>query len=201
MEIMGEQIPLALVTFAAVAFGSHFFRPKVNNETLDDVEEEVESLDDDLLNVLKKPLCEKDKMILDILSSKSSKTSWCLTDPDMLDNPIIYANSEFCSLTGYSKAEIQGRNCRFLQGKDTRMEDVKKISDAIKLKEDTNVCILNYKKDGTPFVNQFFICCLHSLGGEAAYYIGVQAEVQKHCNDSSLQDLNPGWVYTMGLKE
>jgi len=79
MEIMGEQIPLALVTFAAVAFGSHFFRPKVNNETLDDVEEEVESLDDDLLNVLKKPLCEKDKMILDILSSKSSKTSWCLT--------------------------------------------------------------------------------------------------------------------------
>jgi len=55
--------------------------------------------------------------------------------------------------------------------------------------------------DGTPFYNQFFICCLHTVGGEAAYYVGVQAEVQKHCNDSSLQDLNPGWVYTMGLQE
>jgi len=108
MEIVSEQIPLALVTFAAVAFGSQFFRSKANSNILEDIETEVESLDDDLAKVLKKPLCAKDRMIIDILSSRSSKTSWCLTDPDVLDNPIVYANAEFCSLTGYLKAEIQG---------------------------------------------------------------------------------------------
>ena len=28
---------------------------------------------------------------------------------------MVYVNQEFCSLTGYSKLEAQGKNCRFLQ--------------------------------------------------------------------------------------
>ena len=41
-----------------------------------------------------------------------------LSDPDMPDSPIVYANSVFEQLTGYSQEEILGRNCRFLQGED-----------------------------------------------------------------------------------
>ncbi|PFH56403.1 hypothetical protein XA68_16553 [Ophiocordyceps unilateralis] len=36
-------------------------------------------------------------------------------DLDLPDAPIIYASDSFCDMTGYSKAEIIGRNCRFLQ--------------------------------------------------------------------------------------
>ena len=49
---------------------------------------------------------------------------------------------------------IIGRNCRFLQGPNTDPKDTARISAAIKEKKDVSVCILNYKKDGTTFINQ-----------------------------------------------
>ena len=41
-----------------------------------------------------------------------------ITDPNLLDNPIVYASPGFEQLTGYSTEEVIGRNCRFLQGSD-----------------------------------------------------------------------------------
>jgi len=39
-----------------------------------------------------------------------------VTDPNKPDNPIAFANGAFLDLTGYTRDEIYGRNCRFLQG-------------------------------------------------------------------------------------
>lgn len=39
-----------------------------------------------------------------------------ITDPAKDDNPIVAVNAAFCQLTGYSKDEVLGRNCRFLSG-------------------------------------------------------------------------------------
>ncbi len=47
-----------------------------------------------------------------------------------------------------------GRNCRFLQGEETSPQDVKRISDALKSEKECSVNLLNYKKDGTKFVNE-----------------------------------------------
>jgi PAS domain S-box-containing protein len=41
-----------------------------------------------------------------------------LSDPDLPDSPIVYANKAFEDISGYSQEEILGRNCRFLQGDD-----------------------------------------------------------------------------------
>lgn len=87
-----------------------------------------------------------------------------------IDNPIIYASEGFTRYTGYSKEEIEGRNCRFLQGKDSNPSDVAKIREAIQKKEPVSLCLLNYRKDGTTFLNQVilhfdfiqFLRCLQS---------------------------------------
>ena len=42
-----------------------------------------------------------------------------VTNPRKPDNPIAAVNSAFCALTGYSRQEIIGRNCRFLAGPET----------------------------------------------------------------------------------
>jgi PAS domain S-box-containing protein len=76
------------------------------------------------------------------------------SDLNEIDNPIIYASEGFTRYTGYSKEEIEGRNCRFLQGKDSSPVDVKKIRDAIIKKEPVSLCLLNYRKDGSTFLNQ-----------------------------------------------
>ncbi len=38
-----------------------------------------------------------------------------ITNPNLPDNPIIYASTGFYEMCGYSRAEVLGRNCRFLQ--------------------------------------------------------------------------------------
>ena len=53
-----------------------------------------------------------------------------VTDPTEQDNPIVFVNSAFTELTGYSSAEAIGRNCRFLQGPDTDRKVVSDIRDA-----------------------------------------------------------------------
>merc|ERR1712166_1672735 len=44
---------------------------------------------------------------------------------------------------------------------------------------DTSVCLLNYKADGTPFWNQFFVAALRDAENNVVNYVGVQCEVSK----------------------
>lgn len=50
------------------------------------------------------------------LALNSSVISILVTDNKLPDNPIIYCNSAFEKVTGYSREEVIGLNCRFLQG-------------------------------------------------------------------------------------
>lgn len=123
--------------------------------------------------------------------------SFVVTDPSIDDNPIIYVSQGFCTVTQYSKGEILNRNCRFLQGAETEREDVEKIKFAVQNRTETSVCLLNYKKDGSTFVNQFFLCPLYSEDGTLAYYLGVQQEVSE--KQMGLPGKNPGYVRFMWL--
>ena len=39
------------------------------------------------------------------------------------------------------------------------------------------VCLLNYKKGGFPFWNQFFLAPIHDNSGVVEYYLGIQSDV------------------------
>lgn len=80
-----------------------------------------------------------------------------ITDPHQSDNPIIYATQAFFDLTGYSRAEVIGRNCRFLQGPGTDPHRVQCIHEAIEARRPITIDILNYRKDGTRFWNRLRI--------------------------------------------
>lgn len=62
---------------------------------------------------------------------QSSQPSFCITDPQLPDNPIVYASDNFIELTGYDRRQVLGRNCRFLQGPDTDPNAVAKIRKGI----------------------------------------------------------------------
>ena len=102
-----------------------------------------------------KTLCERDYIIIDMLNSSGHEVvSFCVTDPSLPDNPLIFVSRGFCDLTGYDYDEVVGKNCRFLQGKETNEEDVDRIRDAIKEEKDCSVNLLNHKKDGSTFINE-----------------------------------------------
>jgi len=142
-----------------------------------------------------KKLCERDNIIIDMLNSASSgestSVSFCVVDPSQLDNPVIHVSDGFVKLTGYQSDEVVGRNCRFLQGADTDRADVEKIVNAIKTETECSVTLLNYKKDGSKFVNEFYLAQLRSPTQELAYFIGMQAAVDDELDDGFIPS-NPG---------
>nr|AML78582.1 putative LOV domain-containing protein [Talbotia elegans] len=106
--------------------------------------------------------------------------NFVITDPRLPDNPIIYASDSFLELTEYTREEILGRNCRFLQGPDTDQATVAKIRDAIRDQRQITVQLINYTKSGKKFWNLFHLQPMRDQKGELQYFIGVQLDGSDH---------------------
>lgn len=64
-----------------------------------------------------------------------------------------------------------------LQGKDTDKETTRRIHTGIQKRTTIAVEILNYRKDGRPFWNQFSLTPVFTPGGKVCtHYIAVQYE-------------------------
>lgn len=100
-----------------------------------------------------------------------------ISNPRLPDNPVIYANEGFERLTGYSRLEILGKNCRFLQGDDTDPATIDIIRNALKDGQACRVDILNYRKDGSRFWNRLSLTPLRDSTGSIVNFIGVQFDI------------------------
>lgn len=100
-----------------------------------------------------------------------------ITDARQADNPIVLANKAFLHLTGYEAYEILGRNCRFMQGESTSEKTISELREAIAAGVETNVELLNYKRDGTSFWNELHISPIHDDSGRVAYFFASQHDV------------------------
>ncbi|KAJ8599074.1 hypothetical protein CTAYLR_007605 [Chrysophaeum taylorii] len=114
-----------------------------------------------------------------MMALQSAQQNFAVSDPSLADNPIVYASQGFLNLTGYAMAQVVGRNCRFLQGPGTDPKAVDVIRKGLADGADTSVCLLNYKADGTPFWNQFFVAALRDATGKVVNFVGVQCEVNE----------------------
>jgi PAS domain S-box-containing protein len=103
--------------------------------------------------------------------------SFTITDARRPDNPLVFVNPAFERTTGYSRAEVQGRNCRFLQGPDTDSRAVQQVRQAIERQQHATITLLNYRKDGTAFWNELSLSPVHDAQGELTHFVGIQADV------------------------
>lgn len=99
---------------------------------------------------------------------------FCLTDPAVADNPILYASDGFVAVTGYSRKEIVPRNCRFLQGDLTDSDARRRLRASIVGCEETVELLLNYRKNGDPFWNLLYVSPLFNERGEVSLFLGGQ---------------------------
>ena len=111
---------------------------------------------------------------------------FCLTDPSRTDNPIVFASEEFTRTTQYGMGYVIGRNCRFLQGPRTNLNSVRRLAEACQKGKELTEVFVNYRRDGSPFMNLLMIAPLMDSRGNIRYYIGAQVDVSgliKDCSD------------------
>jgi len=114
-----------------------------------------------------------------------------ISDLRLPDNPLVYVNRGFTELTGYRREESIGRNCRYLQGPDTRPEKVAEIREAIAARRPCVVELLNYRADGSSFWNRLSLTPLRDADGEVTHYIGVQSDVTREREaEDAVRDAN-----------
>jgi PAS domain S-box-containing protein len=96
---------------------------------------------------------------------------------DGAESPAIYVNPGFERITGYSAAEVLGRDCRFLQGDDADPATQRQIAEAVAGGQAIQTEILNHRKDGTPFWNALTITPLHDESGALTWFVAVMRDV------------------------
>lgn len=118
-------------------------------------------------------------------SIRLSPIASVISNPRLADNPIIATNRAFCTLTGYSEAEILGRNCKFLAGSATEPWLTDRIRAGVHNQRPVLVEILNYKRCGASFRNAVLVAPVFDTTGALTYFLGSQVELRD-------DDVGPG---------
>jgi PAS domain S-box-containing protein len=112
-----------------------------------------------------------------LLEGDEVEMSVVFSDPSLPDNPMIFVSDEFEEQTGYRPEEALGRNCRFLQGRDTNPHSIEAIRQGLKAETRFTIDILNYRKDGSAFLNRLRIRPIYDGDGRLMFFAGAQNPV------------------------
>lgn len=109
----------------------------------------------------------------------ATNISFIISDHTAEDDPIIFCNNAFERLTGYSRQEILGRNCRFLQGKERGQPGLETLRHALQEGKNCTLVLRNYRKDGRPFDNELVVSPVKSADGSVTHFIGIQRDIRQ----------------------
>ncbi|MBW4681612.1 MAG: PAS domain S-box protein [Microcoleus vaginatus WJT46-NPBG5] len=107
----------------------------------------------------------------------ASSNGIAISDARLPDTPLIYVNPAFERMTGYSAAEVIGKNCRFLQGRETNQVGLKEVRRALKEGKECSVILRNYRKDGSLFWNELSVAPIYDDRGNLTHFIGIETDI------------------------
>lgn len=108
-----------------------------------------------------------------------SPAAMCLLDPHRTGNPVLRVNDAFTELTGYSAADIRGRELSVLGGSGDA-ETLARLYRAIGTGEAASGDVTTTRKDGSTFHNRLLISPLHNKAGELALFVVTGRDVAEY---------------------
>lgn len=103
-----------------------------------------------------------------------------ITEAAPIDEPgprIVFVNDAFERVTGYSRAEALGCSPRFLQGPRTQRGELDRVRAALQRCEFVSVRVINYKKSGREFWNEFNIIPIAKEKEECTHFVSIQRDI------------------------
>lgn len=95
------------------------------------------------------------------------------------DSPIIYVNSAFEQITGYTSSEVLDRSPRLLLADDRQQKGLKSIARALKTGRECRVVLRNYRKNGEMFWNMLQVSPVRNEAGLVTHHITAFEEVTR----------------------
>lgn len=103
-----------------------------------------------------------------------------ITEAEPINKPgprIIWANKVFFERNGYTPEEVIGQSPRILQGPDTDRAVLDNIRAALEKWNPIRAEILNYRKDGSTYWNEFQIVPVADEKGWFTHWVSVQRDI------------------------
>lgn len=102
---------------------------------------------------------------------------------------ILYVNDAFTRMTGYTAEEVIGKTPRILQGPDTDKNELARLKDALKNWQPCDIEVLNYKKNGEPFWNNFTVAPVANESGWYTHWVAIERDVsERRKTDALMRD-------------
>jgi PAS domain-containing protein len=139
------------------------------------------------------------------IGSVDLSCAFVVCDADMDDIPIVYCSENFERLTGYTRHMILGRNCRFLQSPDGKVESgikrkyvdddsVLYLKNTISAVTEAQISLINYRRGGQPFMNLLTMIPISwEPGGNVKFFVGFQVDLVEQ--PGAVTNKNGGKVY------
>jgi PAS domain S-box-containing protein len=90
---------------------------------------------------------------------------------------IIHVNHAWLKMTGYSRDDLSGKTPRLLQGKHTDRAVLRSLKEKLQNRELFHGETWNYRKNGEPFLMNWFCYAIYGERGKPIYYIAEQEDV------------------------
>lgn len=144
------------------------------------------------------------------IGSVDLSCAFVVCDADKDDFPIVYCSENFERLTGYTRHMILGRNCRFLQSPDGKVEagakrkyvdddSVLYLKNMINTRKEAQISLINYRRGGQPFMNLLTMIPITWDDSEVVkFFVGFQVDLVEQPN--SVTNKNPDGTYSINYQ-
>jgi PAS domain S-box-containing protein len=92
------------------------------------------------------------------------------------NNPILYVNTAFTDLTGYSTEEVLGKSPSFLQGSGTDATVLQRLHADMAAGRVFEGKAVNYRKDGSAFTMWWRVIPVTGSASQPMYFVAFQRE-------------------------
>lgn len=86
---------------------------------------------------------------------------------------VIHVNRAWEQLCGWRASEVQGKTMAILQGRDTDPEVLRQVRATADSASRVQVLCVNYRKDGSKFLNRLQVSPLYDRSGRVSHLLGV----------------------------
>ncbi|MEM8818931.1 MAG: PAS domain-containing protein [Pseudomonadota bacterium] len=120
-------------------------------------------------------LSERNRLLAGVIDGSSA--SFAIADARVSEMPLFYVNDAFVALSGFQRAEVLGRNCRFLSDEPPDSVERTRLREAVRERHGGSFLLRNRRRDGSQFWNRLTLYPILGADGAVEQLVATQVDV------------------------